>query len=246
MKIKANKNAPRRLKDKADTLMAEILPDIEELEAQQMGAEPEEPQDQTDDEPQDLPETVVWVHDLPVEPGYTYRYRLAVDLYNSYLGRYDKLLDTEAASSMVLLGEWSLPSNPVEIKPEMAFFVTSVGGQEAKIDIFRSFRGRIANRKPRIAVGERIGLRDFVKIPGERGRFAVDFDTGFTLLAAEEARPALVREAVGREGTFRYREETTPVILCVDDQGRLLQRSKTADQTEQRGWAARFKKLKAE
>jgi hypothetical protein len=91
-----------------------------------------------------------------------------------------------------------------------------------------------------------VGLRDFVKVPGESGRFAVDFDTGFTLLAVEEARPVLVRESLGRDGKFRFREEVTPAILCVDDQGRLLERSKAGDQAEQRAWSSRFKKAKAE
>ena len=247
-RIKANKHASKRLRDKADRLLAEILPDIEELEAQQRGVEPEEPQDQ----PQ-VPEleqlqqkTVVWVHDMPVEPGHAYRYRLAVDLYNHYLGQYDKLLDTEAASRVLLQGEWSQPSKPVEVKPEVAFFVTTADAREAKIDIFKWFRGKIANRKIRLAPGQRVTLRDFVRIPGEKGRFAVDFDTGYTLLAIEEARPTLVRETIGREGAFRYREETTPLILCVDEKGRLLVRSKTGDQAEQREWSALFKKFKTE
>jgi hypothetical protein len=103
----------------------------------------------------------------------------------------------------------------------------------------------VAYRKVRARLGERITLQDFVKIPGERDRFAVDFDTGFNLMSMEE-RNVLVRESVGREGAFRYREESTPVIVCADDRGRLIQRCKATDEAEQREWAALAKKFKSE
>lgn len=246
--IKANKYASKRLKDKADKLLASVLINIDELEAQQVpdvAEQPEPDQPSVPAPPEQQPATVVWIHDLPVEPGHTYRYRLAVDIYNTYVGNYDKLKDLNAASSLMVRGEWSLPSDPVKVKPEMAFFVTSVDDQEAKIDVYKWFRGRVAYRKVKARLGERITLQDFVKIPGERERFAVDFDTGFNLVSMEE-RNVLARESVGREGAFRYREETTPVIVCANERGRLIERCEATDEPEQREWASLAKKYKTE
>jgi hypothetical protein len=246
--IKSNKYASPRLKDKADKLLASVLIKIDELEAQRTAETPEQPAQQQPVLPtveEEQPDTVVWVHDLPVESGHTYRYRLAVDFYNTYVGNYDKLKDLDAASSLLVRGEWSIPSDPVTVKPEMAFFVTSVDDQEAKIDVYKWFRGRVAYRKVRARLGERITLQDFVRIPGERDRFPVDFDTGFNLISMEE-RNVLVRESVGREGAFRYREEATPVIVCADDRGRLIERCEAANQEEQREWASLAKKYKTE
>ena len=103
----------------------------------------------------------------------------------------------------------------------------------------------MATRKVRARLGERITLQDFVRIPGDRDRFPVDFDTGFNLISMEE-RNVLVRESVGREGAFRYREEATPVIVCADDWGRLIERCEAANQEEQREWASLAKKYKTE
>jgi len=238
--VKKNPDAPRRVKVEADKLYARILPDIEEM-YQKMQSE-EDPDEPDATAPLDQSHTVVWAHDIPVKAGHVYRYRIAVDLYNTYVDQYDKLKDMDAASSVFVRGEWSEPSDPVEVAPESAFFVSRVDGENVRIDIYKWFRGRVFNQRIDIQPGQPIADRDFVKIKGLRGRKVVDYDTGYVLLAAEESKKVRVRETVGRDGGFQYSEESAPSIYAVDADGNVVERNKLLDQTRQRRWSAMAKK----
>lgn len=238
--IKSNPDAARRIKDRADKFLARILPDIDELEQNQAEGQQDAPAGQV--AVQQQTHTAVWAHDLPVKPGHTYRYRIAVDLYNTYVNRYDKLQDTEAASSAVVRGEWSEPSDPISVAPESAFFVSRVAGSDVRIEIYKWFRGQVFNQKIEIQPGQRIADRDFVKVTGQSGRFVMDYDTGYTLLSAEDARPVRVRDNIGRTGAFEYRQESAPEIYAVDAEGNIVERNKLRDQADQRTWANLAKK----
>lgn len=233
--ILKNPDAARRIKNRANKFLARILPDLDELEQNQAKGRQDAPAGQV--AVQEQTHTAVWAHDLPVKPGHTYRYRLAVDLYNTYVNRYDKLQDTEAASSAAVLGEWSEPSDPISVAPESAFFVSRVDGSDVRIEIYKWFRGHVFNQKIEIQPGQRIADRDFVKIPGQSGRFVLDYDTGYTLLSGDDARPVRVRDTVGRTGAFEYRQESAPTIYAVDAEGNIVERNKLLDQTDQRVWA---------
>jgi len=75
----------------------------------------------------------VWVHDLEVEPGATYRYRLRVKVNNPIYGK-DRLLDPEVddlelAKQAYAYSAWSRWSEPVIVGQQTYVFLT--GGNEA-------------------------------------------------------------------------------------------------------------------
>ena len=86
----------------------------------------------------------VWAHDLTVEPGKTYRYKVLVSVMNP-LYRFPRLNPTQLAENRnrVSLGpseedieaaEWSL-SGEVEVEPEFYYFVDSAYKEQKRADI---------------------------------------------------------------------------------------------------------------
>ena len=57
----------------------------------------------------------IWVHDTSVEPGRSYQYRLRVRLWNRYAGVKRPLIDPSGAERAALIGQWSTPSDPVDV-----------------------------------------------------------------------------------------------------------------------------------
>ena len=94
----------------------------------------------------------VWAHDLSVEPGRTYRYRLAVNVYNPFFGRKRSLVESQEALAELFtlssaVSEWS---TPIRIHPPLRVFITQAsvnsGGPlrlgRAKAEVYRFYDGR--------------------------------------------------------------------------------------------------------
>ncbi len=73
------------------------------------------------------PAVTLWAHDLTVEPGKTYRYRMTVAINNPVYGRGASLIEAQQdlARSPVLVSEPSEWSAPVEIPADRYYFMIS-------------------------------------------------------------------------------------------------------------------------
>lgn len=67
----------------------------------------------------------VWAHDIRVEPGAEYRYRVRVVMNNPLFGRGLKEEQAALAEQKLIESEWSAWSSPVEVDRDRYFFVTS-------------------------------------------------------------------------------------------------------------------------
>ncbi len=172
----------------------------------------------------------VWAHDLEVEPGKTYDYRISVEVYNPLFARSLSLpeaqreLTTDVALAS-LPGDWS---TPVTVRPPILAFVdraTAAGqgrGQAgvmglgvAMIDVFR-FRGGTWHLSRQTAQpGDVIGGKP--RAGASEGEEQLDFTTGWyiidiipdpsaTPLEADSGKGGMVLlGAIGGEGLAQIR-----------------------------------------
>ncbi|MGE3181128.1 MAG: hypothetical protein AB7N71_05810, partial [Phycisphaerae bacterium] len=165
------------------------------------------------EQPNDPGKVAIWFNDDSVEAGKTYRYRLRASLWNRYVGRAKNLADDADAEKVVIQGEWSLPSRPIEVAPSVHFFVStrSVRDGEASVEVFKWDKGTWIKKRYDVAVGDAIGGNEEVKGRTE----TVSFATGAIVLDIEESRDFAMRERRG-EGKFEYRPNESVVITYFD------------------------------
>lgn len=118
----------------------------------------------------------VWAHDLTVEPGKTYRYRVLVSVINPLFrqGRVPPEQKQENYNKIAigpdLEGEaMTLPwSDPVRVDPEYYFFVlqASSQSQEAQVEIWRIYNGQWHYEKFPAQPGDVIGGMAKIKVNG--------------------------------------------------------------------------------
>ncbi|MCC5830566.1 MAG: hypothetical protein JJU36_14055 [Phycisphaeraceae bacterium] len=108
----------------------------------------------------DLPTALeVWAHDITVQPGKTYRYRIAVAVENP-LFRQPNLHDEQRhlAHQINLVGQFSEPwSDPVQIDPPSYAFLVSVAQSNATFEIWRLVRGIWTNHRFSVLPGDQVG-----------------------------------------------------------------------------------------
>ncbi len=134
---------------------------------------------------------VVWGHDMDVQPGRTYRYRVTVDIYNPYFARRLNLVDEQQhmADSIVFSSPASEWSEPIQARAPLHPFVTRAyaPGQErgvtsrqgtgrATVEVYRFHDGRWWREQFNVEPGQRIGTRR-----QESGR-DIDFGTEWFVL----------------------------------------------------------------
>ncbi len=178
----------------------------------------------------------VWFHDDSVEPGKTYRYRMRVKLWNRYVGRLASLADPEQAQQTVLIGEWSLPGDPITIAPKLHFFVRSQKWNEpaAQVDVFAWHKGKWLREPFDVRVGEVIGAVKEIKVgedeDGKALRESVDFTTHAIVMDIRPEEPVLTRTSAGKAGEFRYSEGRSLVLTYLDPaDGQIKERSLNGD-----------------
>jgi hypothetical protein len=171
------------------------------------------------------PETedpAVWYHDDTVQSGKTYSYRMRVKLWNRYVGRLKAVASAEDAKKPVLVGEWSLPSEPVTVTPSTHFFVRGpkAGKPAANVDVWKWRDGSWVRQPFDVEVGDVIGGVKSLKL-GETDKDAkevktdVDFTTGAVVLDLRFDQPVQQRIA-GKGGSFSYREKPSLVMVYLD------------------------------
>lgn len=114
-------------------------------------------------------------HDVTVEPGHTYQYRIAYDVYNVFAGNRSELRDPADAERLVMTSPWSESSRSVEIESDTHFFVTdqSEQKQNVTVTVFKKARGGWRSAKFKVQVGDAIGGK-LTKGPSKGTDFSTD------------------------------------------------------------------------
>ena len=168
-------------------------------------------------------EPAVWFHDDNVESGKTYRYRLRMRLWNRYVGRKKALQDIGMAKVSTLVGDWSLPSEPVTVRPSAYFFARSPKNdrQAAIVEVWKWLNGEWTKQNFDVTVGDVVGDVKRIKTEelddeGREIRKEIDFATGHIVLDVRFDEPVKVRQAAGRKGEFQWIERKSMVIVYLD------------------------------
>ncbi|MFG0329212.1 MAG: hypothetical protein ACF8PN_04865 [Phycisphaerales bacterium] len=131
----------------------------------------------------------VWAHDINLDPGATYRYRLRVAMYNPFFGRGDRLSEgqREWADSVTIESEPTEWSEPVRITDQTQYFAIegryrdSIEDRSATFEVYTftsgEYRVTTVTAKPGDPIGEIKTIRNDAGEP-----VAVDFATGAVLL----------------------------------------------------------------
>ncbi|MGE0480479.1 MAG: hypothetical protein AB7Q17_08400 [Phycisphaerae bacterium] len=184
------------------------------------------------------PETgqpAVWFHDDSAEAGKTYRYRMRSKIWNRYVGQMRIVKNPESAKRTVLPGEWSAPSDPIEVRPSTYFFVRSTRAdkQNATVEVWKWRDGNWLKESFDVAVGESIGGVKKVRLDesdARSERVDVDFSTGAVVLDLRFDEEIPIRRAMGKEGEFRYDDRQTAVLVYLDPaDGQVKQRVEWLD-----------------
>lgn len=179
----------------------------------------------------------VWRHDLGVEGGRTYRYRMRVWLWNSYVGRAAALTNPSEAHLTAVPGAWSQPSDPVTAAPRTCFFVTRPAANRpgaASVEVWRWLDGEWIRQRFEVAAGDEIG--GVRKVPryreGGGGVFAsVDFSTG-AVVTDIRSEPLRIR-VPARGGGFTQRAVESLVLTYVDPgDGQIKERAAELDRSD--------------
>lgn len=172
--------------------------------------------------PENPQKPAIWFHDDSVESGKTYRYRLRVKLWNRYVGGTKALRSAEDAKKCVLVGDWSLPSEPVTVTPSTHFFLKGprTGQQVAGVEVWKWLEGAWIKETFDVSVGDVIGGPRKVKIlewdeEDRQIRREVDFTTGAIVLDLRFDEPTKVRLPKPKGG-FRYSESPSLVMVYLD------------------------------
>jgi hypothetical protein len=146
------------------------------------------------------PETVLakdyvaaWGHDLHVDPGRTYRYRVALRVYNPFFGKKRTLVEDQQqlAESFTIDSPASNWSDAVRVDPFLGVYITRAipagaqgGGPQgqATAEVYRFRRGQWHMERFTVVPGAYIGGTRQVPVPGEDRTEEVDFGTGLFVL----------------------------------------------------------------
>ncbi len=132
---------------------------------------------------------LVWGHDLTVEPGKTYRYRISVNVYNPFFGKKRSLVEAQQvhADVFTLNSEPSDWSTPVRIHSLRRVFITNAntkGGKHglgrATAEVYRFYDGIQWLEQFYVQPGAAIGGVEKVQHNGEI--IEIDFTTSFFVM----------------------------------------------------------------
>lgn len=138
----------------------------------------------------------VWTHDINVEPGNTYRYRLIVDYFNPFYGRSSRL-DTAQKSladkviTPSVATEWS---DPVRVTPPQQFYAVDgntgnlIADRKATFEIYLFSGGQHRMTSLTVKPGDPIGEQKTI--------MKEDFGTDETKDSASDSKYAAVDEPV--------------------------------------------------
>jgi len=135
----------------------------------------------------------VWSHDVTVESGKTYRYRLRVAVTNPLFGRQASLKPEQSALSQdpVLRSEWSDWTDPVTVDPSEYYFITTASERDvtaptrASAELFKFYYGYYRRGSVTVEPGDALAAE--MKIPDGLKLY----DMTKLALIAQPAAPAI-------------------------------------------------------
>ncbi|MEZ6235371.1 MAG: hypothetical protein R3B68_14375 [Phycisphaerales bacterium] len=113
-------------------------------------------------------EVRLWVHDLNVEPGMAYRYRMQVVFNNPFFGNAAALVPDQQslAAEPMLAGAWSAWSDPVSVDQTRYIFATSASVADdigatprAQFDVFEFYYGYWRRGQASMSAGDQLIAR---------------------------------------------------------------------------------------
>ena len=189
-KCKELRNKLKKLKSRIEKLEQEIARLEPKDQAPVEEEKPKEVQSVMGDEVQ------IWAHDIWVEPGKTYRYRMTVKVYNPLFARKLDLIPEQQplAEQFTLSSQTSEWSEPITVEPPLRVFVVDANPRanlaalgampfgHASTEVYRFFGGRWWSGKFNVRPGDRVGNADRSGKRNEAGSTAVDFGSSWFVL----------------------------------------------------------------
>ncbi len=197
---------PNQIKD-AESRLRAIQQDVDRAERERVRAELARSGTPDLDVGEDV--DPLWLTDLRVTPGKTYRYRLRLLVFNQYVGMANRLENTDDASKVVIAGEWSEWSDAIQVQPVRHLFVTRVSdANTATVEIREWSRGEW-----------KMGFSD--RKVGDPAAFTVG-GNGFSygaVVAGVDDRHTYQERSVSRDGTITYRERPSAAVVLLTADG---------------------------
>ncbi|HEY3242718.1 MAG TPA: hypothetical protein VGM03_05130 [Phycisphaerae bacterium] len=184
------------------------------------------------------PVQLVWAHDAladSVKSGATYQYRVAFRTLNRYAGRPGELKNRDDATKVVLQSDWSPPSDPVTIEPEVKFFLASATGRGADLKVYKWYEGVWIEENVEARPGQRIYKEAKVAVPGPDGnpvKQKLTFDAAADVIEIDPARPFRKPKPKGGVG-FDDSLSATLAMVYRDANGELHERLLDADRNSE-------------
>ncbi len=127
------------------------------------------PEAQVRREPQPIQQ--VWAHDAAVESvknNFAYQYRMRFRILNQFVGMPEKFDDPNDATKVMLLSDWSSPSDSVAFEPVSLYYVTydDRSNEEIGVEFFRWYYGVwVKSRRERFQIGDRVMIEQRTSVP---------------------------------------------------------------------------------
>lgn len=197
--------------DEINRLRKEIQPEVEALIIQKQ--KEERVAVATQNKMRDI--ELLWFNDISVTPGQTYRYRLRLVVFNQYIGQPTRLLDPQDAGKVVIRGQWSDWSEPIQVKPSLYLFVTSVAddGRRAKVALREWARGELKGGTADKELGELVALK------ADRRDLSYD-----AILAGIEPKRSRLLRAGTKEGKLSFTERQGAAAVLITMSGEVEER----------------------
>jgi hypothetical protein len=175
----------------------------------------------------DLGEDVqpLWLTDLDIEPGRTYRYRARLLTLNQYAGAPTLLKDPQDAGLLVRAGRWSEWSDPITVRPSTYLFFTEAKPETktARVEIWQFADGKWEEARGELTLGDPASV--------SRGRKEYRYDG--VVADLQTGRQYRLR-TVDRSGKISYEEKSSDVLVLVNSSGEVQERYQLADMAEMR------------
>lgn len=147
-------------------------------------------------------------YDLSAIPGHRYQYRIRYEIVNHYAGLDSELRDRSGASLTTRFSDWSPPSSPSRVDPDLQFFMTDASEQRKKVEVtvWKRKSKRWEKQDFRLGIGDAIG---------KKGKSGTDFATGAVIVDIRfneriNGKPETILVYVAPDGSLRE------AILSVD------------------------------
>jgi len=104
----------------------------------------------------------ILAHDIDVEVGHTYQYRMCQEVLNHFAGVPGALVNPADAEKLTLFSDWSPPSPPVEAEGDLYFFLSKADAKarQVTVTVFRKTSTVWTRKDFVIGVGDEIGRND--------------------------------------------------------------------------------------